>query len=326
MGSAWAQSARQIVPLAKETFGEFQRHRAQWLAAAIAYFTMFAVAPLVIVTVEIAGFFLGKHQSVLNELYGYLSSSAGPSAAHGVQSIVTATFSQRKAGLIAQIVGWIVFVIAAVGLFGSLQEALNVVWDLKPGKKGLIGAIQTRLLSFGMVLAIGFLLLVSIGLNSALTAANAALVQAGGFVPIVLKLVDFAVSFGIVTGLFALMFEYLPDCRVAWKDVWLGAAVSALLFVAGQFLLGWYLGRAGISSTYGSFGGIVVFLVWAYYSAQIFLFGAEFTHVYATRFGSLRSIGSRGEVIGDSQSYPLRAGSRPNPDRDRAASTRSSVR
>ncbi len=297
MGSVWRDAAAAIVPLAKETFSEFQRHKSQWLAAAISYFTMLAIAPLVIVIVEIAGFFLGHHRVVLHQLYGYLASTAGPSAAHGIQSIVSATFSQRKAGLFAQIVGWIVFFLAAIGLFASLQEALNTVWDIPPEKKGILKTIKDRLLSFGMVLGVAFVLLVSLGINSAMTVAGGALAGVAPVFPSVMKILDFVVSFGLIALVFALLFEYLPECRISWRDVWLGAAVSAALFVVGQFLLGWYLGRAGISSSYGSFGGLVVFMVWAFYSAQILLIGAEFTQVYARRFGSKRSGVARGKAV-----------------------------
>jgi membrane protein len=274
------------VPLVKETFSEFQRHQSQWLAAAIAYFTVFAIAPLIIVVVEIAGTFLGRHQVVLHQLYGYMSETAGPSAAHGIRSIVATTFAERKAGVFAQIVSWAVFVAAATGLFSALQQALNTVWDVAPQKRTLLETVKQRLLSFGTVLGIAFLLLVSLGLNSLLTVAGSALAHVFAGFPLLLKVVDFAVSLALVTALFALMFEFLPECRVAWRDVWAGAAISALLFVIGQFLLGWYLGRAGLSSGYGTFGGIVVFLIWVNYSAQLMLLGAEFTHVYARRSGA----------------------------------------
>jgi len=276
-----------LISLVRETLGQFALHKGQWLAAAISYFTIFAVAPLIIVIVEIAGLVLGRHQAVLDELYGYLAGTAGPSAAQGVASIVSSTLAHRKAGIIAQIVGWSVFVFAAVGLFASLQEALNVVWGITPEKRGLFQTVKDRLLSFGLVLGAAFVALVSLGLNATMTAAGAALIQVAPALPALLKVADFVVSFGLITAVFALLFEYLPECRIAWRDVWLGAAVSALLFVVGQFLLGWYLGRAGISSSYGAFGGLVVFMLWTYYSAQILLFGAEFTHVYAQRHGSL---------------------------------------
>jgi membrane protein len=286
---ARADQAPSLVSLVKETFGDFQRHKAPWLAAAIAYYTLLAIAPLIIVVVELMGLFLGHHQVVLNRVYEYLSSTAGPTASHGIAAIVSGTFSQRKAGLIAQIFGWIVFVLAAVGFFSSLQEALNTVWDVEEDKRGLLTTLRQRLVSFGTVVGVAFLLLVSLGLNSLLTLASAALAGVFPGFPILLKVLDFGVSFALVTAVFALMYAVLPDCRVAWRDVWIGAAASALLFVVGQFLLGWYLGRAGVSSGYGAFGGIVIFLIWVNYSAQIMLFGAEFTHVYARNVGSLRS-------------------------------------
>lgn len=236
--------------------------------------------------VEIAGIFLGEHQRALAELYGYLSQTAGRSAANDIESIVTATFAQRRAGLFAQIFGWAVFIIGAVGLFGSLQDALNTMWDVAPAKHGLLRTLRDRLLSFAMVLAIAFLLLASVVLNSALTIAAAALAHALPALPALLKVADFVFSAGLITVLFATIYRVLPDCPIAWRDVWLGAAISALLFVLGQSLLGWYLGRAAVSSGYGAFGGIVIFLLWVNYSAQIMLFGAEFTHVYSKRASS----------------------------------------
>ncbi len=272
--------------LAKETFTEFQRHKSQWLAAAIAYFAVFAVAPLVIVVAEIGSLILGRHQALLDELYRHLASSAGPATAEVVQSIVTTTLAQPRTGPLAQIVGWAVFVAGAVGLFSSLQDALNTVWDVRPRGSSPLQNLKARVMSFAVVVAIALLLLLSVGVTAALTATSAALAHLSPVLPAVTKVADFAATLAIVTLLFALLFEYLPDCRVAWSDVWRGAAVSALLFVAGEFALGWYLGRAAISSAYGAFGGLVVFLVWVYYSAQIVLLGAEFTHVYAKRYGS----------------------------------------
>ncbi|HLY01669.1 MAG TPA: YihY/virulence factor BrkB family protein [Candidatus Cybelea sp.] len=297
MGSSWGKAVSCAVPLAKETFSEFQQHKSQWIAAAIAYFTIFAIAPLIILTVEIVGFFLGHHQAVLNSLFGYVSTTAGPSAARGVEAIVSATFSHRKSGILSQIAGWTVFVVAAVGLFSSLQEALNTVWDVVPKKRTLLETIKDRLLSFATVLGIAFLLLVSLGVNSLLTIAGNSLMQVFPAFPALSKVLDFAVSLATITALFALLFEFLPECRIAWRHVWPGAALSAFFFVIGQFLLGWYLGRLGISSGYGSFGGLVAFLVWVYYSTQIVLLGAEFTHVYARRVGSY--LGRKGCGLGE---------------------------
>jgi len=277
---------RDWIPLLKETWSEFGRHKAQWLAAAISYFTMFAIAPLIIVVVEIAGLFLGHHRAALDNIIGYLQHTAGKSAASGVRSMVAASFSQHRAGIIAQIIGWVVFVLGAIGLFTSLQEALNTVWDVEPEKKNLLTLVKDRATSFGVVLAIAFVLLVSLGLNAVLTLAGNAMQDVFPLFPTLIKIVDFVLSFAVIMALFALLFRFLPECDIEWNDVWLGGAATALLFVIGQFLLGWYLGRAGISTSFGAFGSLVVFLVWVNYSAQIMLFGAEFTHVYAQRYGS----------------------------------------
>ncbi|MGH7660039.1 MAG: YihY/virulence factor BrkB family protein [Vulcanimicrobiaceae bacterium] len=275
--------------LLKETFADFQRHNAQWLAAAIAYFTVFAVAPLIIVLVEIAGFILGQHHGTLDMLYGYLQQSAGKSAASGIQAIVDATFNQQRSGMLMQIVGWVVFIMAAIGLFSAIQQALNTIWDVTPAKKGWLETLRQRALSFGVVLAIAFFLLLFLVINSALTVAANGLQHVFAFFPTLMKIVDFVVSWAAIAALFALLFEYLPECRIEWRDVWAGASMTSLLFVVGQFLLGWYLGRAGVSSGYGAFGGLVVFLIWVNYSAQIMLFGAEFTQVYARRHGSKKN-------------------------------------
>lgn len=286
-----------MVALLRETLAEFQRHKAQWLGAAIAYYALFAIAPLIIVVVEVAGIFLGRHQAALDRLYDYLSSTAGRSAAGGVRAIVTATFSQRRSGLLSQVLAWTLFVIGAAGLFGALQQALNTIWDVTPSKRTLRETLRTRLFSFLVVVAVAVLLVLSVLINSALTLDAMRLSHAFPAFPASLKAVDFVVSAGLVTVLFAVIYGLLPDCHVPRRDVWLGAAVSAGLFVLGQFVLGWYLGRVALSSGYGSFGGIVVFIVWVNYSAQIALFGAEFTHVYS------KAAEPSLETVGDADSF-----------------------
>jgi membrane protein len=263
------------LPLVAEAFKNFQRHKGPWLAAAIAYFTMLAIAPLIIVVVEIAGAFLGQHQTILNELYSYLGRETGQSAEIGVRSIVTSTLDRHNAGVLAQIISWSVFVFAAIGLFASLQSALNTVWDVQPAKRPLLQAVRSRLVSFVAVLGIALMLMVLLGIDTVLSTSS--------MFPSFVRIVEFVVSFVLTTAAFALLFAYLPDCRIAWRSVWLGAVTTALLFVIGQFFLGWYLGSAALSSTYGAFGGLVAFLIWVNYSAQIFLFGAELTHVLAER-------------------------------------------
>jgi membrane protein len=273
----------EAVPLLRETFSEFQRHNSHWLAASIAYFTLFAIAPLIIVIVEIAGFVLGQHQQVLNTLYDYLAQTARPEAANGIRSIVQATFSHPRADTVSQIVAWFFFFLGAIGLFGAFQQAFNTIWDVTPTKAGFVDTIRSRAVSFGIVFIVAVLLLISLLLNSFLSAAEQSLAQSVPAIVPVSRVLDYVVSFALIAALFALLFEYLPDRKIEWREVWPGALVSALLFVVGQALLAWYLGRAGISSTFGAFGGLVAFLIWANYSAQIVLFGAEFTHVYSRR-------------------------------------------
>ena len=286
MGVKWAAIGQVVVPVARESWTEFQRHNAQWLAAALAYFAAFAIAPLIIVLVEIASLVIKDHQRVLNVIFGYLQQDAGPGA-YAVKQIVSATFNQTRRGIIAEIVGWVVLVVAAVGLFASVQFALNTLWDITPKKLTLRQALRQRASSFGVTLGIAVLLLLSIGINALLTIMASYLTHIFAGFATLLKIVDFLVSFGALWAAFALLYEYLPERLIEWRDVWAGAALTAFLFVVGQFLLGWYLGRAGVSSGYGAFGSIVVFLIWVNYSAQIVLFGAQLTHVYARRYGSL---------------------------------------
>jgi membrane protein len=301
MGAKWTQVRQEVVPVAKQSWTDFQRHNAQWLAAALAYFAAFAIAPLIIVVVEIAGLVIQDHQRVLNLIFGYLQRDAGAGAG-AVKQIVAATFNEPRKGIVAEIIGWIVFIMAAVGLFGAVQFALNTIWDIAPKKMTLKETIRQRASSFAVMLGIAFILLLSMGVNALLTVMSAYFTHIFPGFATLMKIVDFVVSFGVLWGAFALLYEYLPECRIEWRDVWVGSAVTSFLFVVGQFLLGWYLGRAGVSSGYGAFGSLVVFLIWANYSAQIMLFGAEVTQVFAQRYGSRAhsSQTSRGEI-------PLRA-------------------
>src|SRR5580704_11563768 len=244
--------------LLRRTFQNFQRHKAQWLAAAIAYYLTFAIAPLIIVVVAIAGLLLGRHRVVLDEIYAYLGSAAGTGAATAIQSIVHATFLQMQSGALEKTVGWIIFLVATIGLFTVLQDALNIVWDATPTKLSLADFLRSRAIAVAAVVTIALLLTVSLAVNSALTIAGTALADFSPSLPIFLKSLDFLVSFVVIAGLLSLIYKFMPAARVEWRDVWLGSLVTALLFVIGQFLLGWYLGRAAVSSTFGGFASLVV--------------------------------------------------------------------
>ena len=284
------------VPLLKTTWQDYQRHYGQWLAAALAYFTAFAIAPLIIIVLEVAALILGNNRQAMDFIFGYLQRDAG-SGANAVRAIVMTTINEAHKGIFAEIVSWVVLVVAAVGLFNAVQFVLDHIWDLTPVKMSIWKAIQQRMIGFGALIAIAFLVLLSIGVNTALTVAGGYLTHVFIGFAALLKIVDFVISFGVIWLGFAVLFKYLPDTRVDWRDVWIGSAVTAFLFVVGQFLLGWYLGRAAVSSSFGAFGSLVAFLIWVNYSAQIMLLGAEFTHVYALRYGSKRyTTVTRGEV------------------------------
>jgi membrane protein len=267
------------IALARDAWSGYQRHNGQWLAAALAYFAAFAIAPLIIVVVEIAGFFLHGHQRALHAIYAAMPAAGGTA----VRQIVSATLAHPRQNVIAQTVGWVVFVVAALGLFSSLQFALNAVWDVEQQRLGLWQTLRARAWSFCMMLVAALLLMLSIAFNTVLNAFSAALARYGSAIVGAGNATDFVVSFVVVWVLFTMLFEYLPDTRIAWRDVWGGAAITALLFVIGQSVLGWYLGRAAVASSYGAFGSLVIFLLWANYSSQIVLLGAEFTHVCAQR-------------------------------------------
>lgn len=274
---------RSAIGLLRETWSDYQRHNGAWLAAALAYFAAFAVAPLIIVLVEIAGFFVHNNKHVLDLIFTYMQRDIG-SGSDAIRQFVAARSNGPQRDLISQIVGWTIFVIAAVGLFGALQFALNTVWGVANLKQGLRGAARQRILGFVMMLIVAALLLVSVVANAAIAAVSFYLARAG--LTTLVQVADFGLTFALVWLLFALLFWYLPNARIRLRDVWLGAGITALLFTIGQVLLGWYIGRAGLSSAYGAFGSLVAFLIWANYTAQIFLFGAEFTRVYARRHGA----------------------------------------
>lgn len=278
----------------KETGARFGSDDASTLAAAIAYATVFAIAPLLIVAIAIAGQVLGiangghGHHIVEDKLIGVISGSAGTQAGATVRQMVDAAYKSHQGSVVAQIAGWVMFVIAASGLFGALQNALNRVWHAQPKQQGIWRTVRDRLASAGMLLAIGFLLIVTTALNFVLSFLWSHFTQLLPFpgAGIVFSIVNWVLDIAIIAVLFALIFKYLPDTEVAWDDVKPGAVATSVLFVIGQALLGIYIAHAGIANGYGAAGSLVVLLVWVYYSAMLLLIGAEFTSVYAEKRGS----------------------------------------
>ncbi len=274
--------------LIKDTFDEWQEDKATRLAAALAYYTVFSLAPLVIIVLGITGYIFGSQDVVGAYLIEQVQGLVGQEGAEIFQTIIE-NADQPTSSIVAALIGIGTLLFGAIGVFGGLQDALNTVWGVtsKPGR-GIWDFIETRLLSFTMVLGIGFLLLVSLVLSSLLSALDGFLANwLSDFSVLAIHVINFAVSFGVITLLFAMIYKILPDVEIDWSDVWMGAAVTALLFSIGKFLLGFYLGRQTFGSTYGAAGSILIILLWVYYSAQILLFGAEFTQVYAKRFGRI---------------------------------------
>ncbi len=273
------------VKLIQETIAEWNEDKASRLAAALAYYTVFSLAPLLIIAIAIAGFVFGE-TAAQNQIVGQIQGLVGREAAEAIQTMIL-NASRPGAGTIATIVGVITLLFGASGLFGQLQDALNTIWEVTPRPdRGIRGIVQDRFWSFTMVLGTGFLLLVSLILSAVLTGVATYLQSLVPGLIEVWQIVNIVVSFTVVTFLFALIYKVIPDAKIAWSDVWIGAIVTSLLFSVGRYLIGLYLGSSAIGSAYGAAGSLVILLVWVYYSAQILLLGAEFTQVYARRFGS----------------------------------------
>ncbi len=259
------------------------------MGAAIAYYTVFSIAPLLVIVIAIAGFAFGQ-DAVRGEIAAQLAGLIGPEGAQSIQGLVESA-SKPAEGILATILGISILGIGATTVFAELQSALDRIWRVPapPNESGIWRLLRTRLFSFGMVLGLGFLLVVSLVASTALAALGSWWGSSFGGWKIMLEVVNFAVSFAFITVVFAMIYKIMPRATIAWGDVWVGAIVTALLFQFGKFLIGLYIGRAALSSGFGAAGSLVVLLVWVYYSAQIFLLGAEFTWVYATEHGSRRA-------------------------------------
>lgn len=274
--------------LLKETVSSWIDDYAPSMGAALAYYTMFSLAPLLLIVIAVAGLVFGR-DAAQGEVFTQLRDLMGDEGAVAVQGLLKSA-SEPATGTLAIVLGGLALFIGATTVFGELQTSLDRIWrapSLKTGS-GIWTLIRERLLSFGMILTIGFLLLVSLVLSAALAALGKWWNPNFRGWEALLHVANFVLSFVIITVLFALIYKILPRVRIAWRDVWIGAAVTSVLFAIGKFAIGLYLGKSGIVSGFGAAGSIVLLLVWVYYSAQIFLLGAEFTWVYAHRFGSRR--------------------------------------
>jgi membrane protein len=277
---------KEAFSLLKATFFEWLDDQAPMLGAALAYYTVFSLAPLLIITIAIAGLVFGA-EAAQGQIFDQLRGLLGDASGKAMEEIVQSASAEPKTGVVATVIGLVTLLFGASGVFGQLQASLNIIWGVqpKPGR-GILGIIRDRILSFGFILVVGFLLLVSLLLTAAIAFVGK---QFGAMVPgmeALIQLLNAILSLAVITLLFAMMFKILPDANIAWRDVWIGAFITALLFTIGKFALGFYLGRSGVASSYGAAGSFIVLLLWVYYSSQIVFFGAEFAQVYANRFGS----------------------------------------
>jgi membrane protein len=273
------------VRLLKTTFRHWLEDKAPQLGAALAYYTVFSLAPMVLVLFAVFGFIYGNseaaRQAILQQLYSFLDRSS----AKAVQDIAAST-SKPTASAVAMVVGIAVALFGASGVFGQLQDALNTIWGVKPKPgKSLVSVLRARFLSFAMVAGVCFLLLVSLTASAVITAVGGYLERLLPGGDLLAWTIHLVLDIGIVTLLFAMIFKFLPDARLSWRDVRLGAALTTGLFLVGKYALGLYLGSGAPGSAYGAAGSLITMLIWVYYAAQIVLFGAEFTRVYAQERG-----------------------------------------
>lgn len=268
------------VNLIKRSTDNWREDKASRLSAALAYYSIFSIAPLLVISIGIAGLVLGT-EAVTGRLYGELKGYVGAESAAAIQSMVESA-SQPSQGVMATVLGFVMLLLGASGVFGQLKDALNIIWGVKPKPgQGILAIVRGKFLNFSMVLVIGFLLLVSLMLTTAIAGLNNRLERMLPLPAVVWAALAFVISMGIVTILFAMIFKVLPDAQIRWRHVWFGALITALLFEVGKTGLGWYLGREGVAGAYGAAGSVVLLLLWVYYTSCILFFGAEFTRVYA---------------------------------------------
>jgi membrane protein len=282
----WGEGrGRWLLAIAKKTGAAWSEDNVPRLSAALAYYSVFSIAPLLVIAIGVAGWALGP-DAVTGKLDPQLRSVMGAEAAKAVQSLVQSA-SKPGDSAWAAVIGFGTMLLGASGVFGQLKDALNTIWGVREkASSGVVGFLQERLLSFGMVLAIGFLLLTSLVMTTVLALLSK---YVGHVLPVSEGLIGtfgFLLSAGMVTCLFALIFKVLPDVNVQWRHVWTGAAFTAVLFEIGKFLLGWYLGRESVASPFGAAGSLILVLLWVYYTSVIVLTGAEFTQQYARASGS----------------------------------------
>jgi membrane protein len=276
--------------LTRDSVNAWLDHNASSLGASLAYYTLFSIAPTLVIAVAIAGYAFGS-QNAESHLLAQMQSLIGDAGATALRDLLFSAQKSERKGL-AAVIGVLTLLIGATSVFGELQRTLDLIWssDRKDTAVAWWRVLRARLLSFGLILGVGFLLIVSLAISAALAGFSAWLNAVMPQWKAVMSVTDALLSLSMTTLLFAMIYKYVPRVVVAWSDVWVGGLVTAGLFTVGKFLIGLYIGRSSLSSAYGAAGSVMVLLVWIYYSAQIFLLGAEFTHVYAYSHGSRRHL------------------------------------
>ena len=275
--------------LIKQTVAAWIDDYAPSMGAALSYYTVFSLAPMLLIVISVAGLVFGD-EAARGEIFGQLRGLMGVDAAKTIEDLLTSV-SEPKEGVAATTIGIVLLLIGATSVFGELQDALDRIWraPARDRSGGLLGLVRARLLSFGMILGVAFLLIVSLVLSAVVAALGRWWSGAFGGWEVLAQSVNIVLGFLVTTGGFAMIYKLMPRVKVQWRDVWLGATVTALLFTIGRVLIGVYIGKSGIASGFGAAASLIVILIWVYYSAQIFLLGAEFTWIYARTFGSMRS-------------------------------------
>ena len=255
-------------------------------AAALSYYTLFSLAPLLIISIAVAGFVFGR-EAAQNQIVSTIQGMIGQESAQAVQAMIQNASNRPTTGMISTLLGGIILLFGAGGVVGQLQTSLNTIWGVTAQSDGGVhDFIRKRFVSFAMVLAVGFLLLVSLAVSAFISGLTQFIGSRFEGIAAIAHLLDILISFGFVTLMFAMIYKFLPDVEIQWQDVWTGAALTSILFTIGKFLIGLYLGSSGITSIYGAAGSLITVILWVYYSSLIFLLGAEFTEVYANTYGS----------------------------------------
>jgi membrane protein len=283
------------------------------LAAALSYYTLFSLAPLIIIVIAIAGFGFGR-EAAQSQIVAALQGLIGKESAQAVQGVVENASKQPRTGILSTVIGIAALLFGAGGVVGQLQTSLNKLWGVTPKSgQGVWVFVRQRFISFAMILGIGFLLLVSLVVSALVTGFAQWIGSLLAGAEFIAHALDLLMSFILVTALFAMIYKFLPDVRIQWRDVWIGAVITSLLFTIGKFLIGIYLGTSGVTSSYGAAGSLITVLLWVYYSSLIFFLGAELTQVYASEYGSGVVPAKYAEPIGASPDAKKRAS--PAPER-----------